>query len=79
MDFGVITDLWVKMKESEKRYKYVDLARELKKTMEHKSDSKNNYNRSDWHNPQWIGKETRRLRNQRTRSDHPDYSITKIG
>ena len=31
VDFTVPTDHKVKLKESEKRYKYVDLARELKK------------------------------------------------
>ena len=31
MDFAIPTDHWVKLKESEKRDKYLDLARELKK------------------------------------------------
>ena len=31
MDFSVLTDHWVKLKEGKKRYKYLDLARELKK------------------------------------------------
>ena len=30
MDFAVLADYSVKLKESEKRYKYLDLARELK-------------------------------------------------
>ena len=35
----------------------------------------------DWcdrNNPQRLGKETRRLKNQRTGGDHPNYSIIKI-
>ena len=31
MDFAVLTDHWVKIKENEKRDKYLDLSRELKK------------------------------------------------
>ena len=37
-------DLRVKLKESEKKDKYVDLARELKKTMEHEIDGDTNCN-----------------------------------
>ena len=40
MDFAVPADHTIKLKESEKRDKYVDIARGVKKkkTMEHKSD-----------------------------------------
>ena len=38
MDFAFLTDHRIKLKESEKRDKYLDFARELKKTMEHESD-----------------------------------------
>ena len=38
MDFAIQDDHRVKLKESEKRDKYIDLSRELKKTMEHESD-----------------------------------------
>ena len=31
VDFAVLADHWVKLKESEKKDKYLDLARELKK------------------------------------------------
>ena len=34
VDFAVPVDHWVKMKESEKKDKYLDIARELKKTVE---------------------------------------------
>ena len=40
MDFAVLTDHNVKLKESEKKDKYLNLARELKKkTVEHESES----------------------------------------
>ena len=32
MDFAVPADLWIKLKENEKKDKYLDFARELKKT-----------------------------------------------
>ena len=44
-DFAVSADHKVKLKESEKKDKYLDLARELKrKTMEHESDGVTNSN-----------------------------------
>ena len=46
-------------------------------------NNNNNNNNNDcslitWNNPQKIGNETGRLRNQRTSIDHPDYSIITI-
>ena len=38
MDFAVPAQLKVKQKETEKREKYIDLARELKENIEHASD-----------------------------------------
>ena len=38
VDSAVPTDHRIKLKECEKRYKYLDLARELKKTFEHERD-----------------------------------------
>ena len=61
------TDLMLKLEESEKGNKCLDLARELKKTR-----------KQLWlvhlRNSQRNGKEARR-----TRRDHPDYSTIKIG
>ena len=45
VDFSVPVDHWIKLKEREKKDKYLDLARELKKTMEHEG---NNYTNCDW-------------------------------
>ena len=38
MSFAVPADHKIKLKESEKKHKYLDLARELKKTVEHEGD-----------------------------------------
>ena len=44
VDFAVLADHRIKLKECEKD-KYLNLARELKKTMEHEGD---NYTNCDW-------------------------------
>ena len=46
VDFTVPADYRIKLKESEKKYKYLDLAKELKKTVEHEG---NNYTNRDWY------------------------------
>ena len=43
-------DHGIKLKECEKTDKYLDLARELKKTMEHAGDNYTNYNWCVWNN-----------------------------
>ena len=45
VDFAVPADYRISLKESEKNDKYLDLARELKKTGEHAID---NYSSCDW-------------------------------
>ena len=67
----------VKLKEKEKRDEYLDFARELKKTLEHESDSDTICGWCTWNPLQRIGKE--KLGNTRTSRDHPNYSIIKIG
>ena len=42
MDFAVPADYRIKLKECEKKDKYLDFAKELKKTMEHKDDNYTN-------------------------------------
>ena len=39
VDFAVPADYRIKRKESEKKDKYLDIAKELKKTMEHEGDN----------------------------------------
>ena len=74
MDFAVPVDNKVKIKESEKRDKYLDLARELKKkNMGNEGDSDTNCHWCTW-DCEAIG----RLGNKRTSWDHPDFSIIKI-
>ena len=65
MDFAVPTDHRIKLKESEKKDIYLNLARELKKnqTMEHEGDDDTNSNWGIWKNLQRIDKGTGRLRN----------------
>ena len=45
VDLAVRADHRIKLKECEKKDKYLDLARELKKTMEHSGD---NYTNCGW-------------------------------
>ena len=45
VDFAVLADHRVKLKESEKKNRYLNLARELKKTVEYESDV---YTNSNW-------------------------------
>ena len=45
-------------KKEKKTDKYLDLARDLKKTVEHEDDSDTNCNWSTWENPSMTGKGT---------------------
>ena len=77
VDFTVSEDHKVKIKESEKRNKFLDLARE-KQTMEREGVGDSSCGWCTWNNPQRIGKGTGRLGNKRTIGEYPDYSIIKI-
>ena len=54
MDFAILAEQRVKLKESEKKDKYLNLIRELKtppppkKTVEHESDGDTSCNRGSW-------------------------------
>ena len=76
MDLAVLADHMIKLKESKKRYKYLDLARELKKLCNMKVMMICNWYAQYSH--QRIGKGAERLGNKRTSGHHPNYSI-KIG
>ena len=58
MDFAVAADHRVKLKESEKRGKYLDLLREIKKktkkTMEHEGNRDISFNYCTRNNPQGV-------------------------
>ena len=80
VDFAVTVDDRVKLKESEKRYKWLDLAREQKKkTMELESDSDTNCNWCVRYSHHRIGSGSGGLGNKRTCGDHPNYRIAVIG
>ena len=77
MDFAIPEDHRVKLKESEKRDKYLDFARELKKTMKHEGDSDTNCYWCTWNSYQKISKWTGGHGNIKTSGDHPNYGIIK--
>ena len=54
MDFAVPADYRIKLTESEKKDKFLDLAKELKKTMEHESDDYTNRDCCFWYSHQRI-------------------------
>ena len=74
MDFAVPADHRVTSKEN-KKDKYLNFTKELKKTMEHESDVYSNYNWCSWYSHRRIIKGTGGLGNKRTIGDHPNYSI----
>ena len=78
VDFAIPTVHKVKLKECEKRDKYLALARELKKTVEYESDDYTHCNWCSWYSHQKIGTRTGGLGNNRTGADCPNYSIVEI-
>ena len=80
VNFAVPADHRVKIKESEKKNKYLDLASQLKKTtQEHENDVYTNCNWCSWYSHTRINKGTGGLGNKRTSGDCPNYCITQIG
>ena len=63
-DFAVSVDQRIKLKESEKKYKHLDLDKEQKKKMEHKRDNYISHDCYFWYNHQRIIKRTRGLGKQ---------------
>ena len=78
VDFAVPTDSREKLKENEKKDKYLELTRELEKTVEHENNYHTNCNWCTWYSHQRICQRTRGLGNIRTSGDHPNYSIVEI-
>ena len=74
-----MVDHRMKIKENEKRDQYLDLARELKKTMEHEGDGDIKCKWCTWNDPQRLGKEIEGVGNLRTIGDHQNYMIVNIG
>ena len=80
MDFTVQADHKIKLKKCEKKDKYFDLTRELKKkTMGHESDDCTNCEWCFWHGNKRIIKGPGRLGSWWTSGDHPNDSIIEDG
>ena len=79
MNFVVLAEHTVKLKECEKRDKYLGLARELKTTVEYESDDNTNCNLCSGYSYQKICTKTRELGNKSANRDHPNYCIIEIG
>ena len=69
MDFAIPVDHRVKIKESKNIDKYLVLAKELKKSMEHKDDGNTSCNWCTWSGLQRLG-----IGNQKKNQDHPNKS-----
>ena len=79
VEFAVPADHRVKQKESINSFKYLDLARELKKKLNMNvkmitiaNDAHGTVSKNFGTRPGWLG-------NKGTRVDHPSYSIVEIG
>ena len=79
MHFAVAADHRINLKVAENKDKYLDLARELNKTLERKGDDYANCKWCSWYSHQRIGTRTRGLGNNGTSGDCPNYSIDEIG
>ena len=79
MDFAVLANHRVKLKENEKKDKYLDLAKGIEKPVEHESDNYTNCDWGFWYSHQRIIKGTGGLKNKRMNGDHPNYYIIKNG
>ena len=79
VDFAVPADHCVKLKESEKKDKYFDLAREREKTVERENDDYTNDNWCSWYSYQRVDTGTEELGNKRMSGHHLNYSIIEIG
>ena len=79
MDFVVPVDHIGEIKENENTGKYLQLARELKKSLEHDGDSDTYCCWCARNDTQRHGKGAGRVENRRTSRDYPDFYIIKIG
>ena len=70
VDFAVPADLRVKLKESEKKNKYLDLAGEFKKNIEHERNWGTKCNWCTWYNHQMKYNGTGGLGNKRMCGKH---------
>ena len=78
VDYSVLTDHRLKIKENEKRVKYLDLAGELRKQRNTRVYSDANCNWRTRNGSQSFEEGTGRVENQRTNCYHTNYSIIQI-
>ena len=78
LGFPIPVDHCVKLKECEKKDKYLNLARELK-TAKHESDGDTSCNWCSWCNHRRISRGIGGPGNKRTKRDHRNYCIIEIG
>ena len=76
MDLTHPTEHRTKIKESEKRYKYLDLARKFLKAEEDRGDDHTNCNWCAWNTPERLERKAGGIRNQRK---NRDYRIVQVG
>ena len=79
MDFAIPLGHRVKFKENEKKDKYLDLARELKKTVDNEGSVYTNCYWCSWYSHRRIIKGTGGFGNKRTSGDYPNYYSIEIG
>ena len=79
IDFAVLADHRIKLKECEKKDKYLDLAMNWKKTMEHEGDNYANCDWCFWYSDWRNIKGTGGLGSWRLSRDHPNDSIIENG
>ena len=79
VDFAVPVNHRIKLKECEKKDKYLDLAKESKKNMEHAGDNYTNCNWCVWNSNYRITKGTGGLASWRMSRDNPNDSIIENG
>ena len=79
LDFAIPANHKIQLKESEKKDKYLDFARELKKTMEREGDNYTNDDCYSWYSHQKISTRNGGLGDKRTGGDCPIYYIIEVG
>ena len=79
VDFAVPAGHRIKLKECEKKDKYLDLARKIEKAVEHESDDCTNCNWRFWQNNKKIIKSPGGLGSWQMSRDYSNDSITENG
>ena len=79
MDFVILVDHWLKIKENKKMTQVLRPCQRTEKAVEHEGDGDTNGDWSTWNGPQKIGKRTVKFQNQRSNQNYPDNGIVEIG